>query len=78
MVPSIEQKVAIDEYFTHSNKDVADKQQMAGPEENQDQKTDKVQTTVVSKDFILSVLSLAIGKPFFLDPNVGQKIDVKV
>ena len=78
MVPSIEQKVAIDEYFTHSNKDVTDKQQMAGPEENQDQKTDKVQTTVVSKDFILSVLSLAIGKPFFLDPNVGQKIDVKV
>ena len=78
MVPTIEQKVAIDEYFTHNNKDVANNKQMAGPEENQNKKADKVPVTVVSKDFILSVLSLAIGKPFFLDPNVGHKIDVKV
>lgn len=78
MVPTIEQKVAIDEYFTHNNKDVANNQEMAVTDENQEKKANKVQTTVVSKDFILSLLSLAIGKPFFLDPGVGQKIDIKI
>ena len=78
MVPTIEQNVAIDEYFTHNNKDVANNQQVAEQEEDNNKRTDKVQPVVVSKDFILSLLSLAIGTPFFLDPNIGQKIDVKV
>ncbi len=33
---------------------------------------------IVSKDFILNLLLLAIGKPFFLEGNLGKKIDVKV
>lgn len=33
---------------------------------------------VVSKDFILNLLSLAIGKPFFLEGNLGKKVDVKI
>ncbi len=79
MVPSIEQKVAIDEYFTHSNKDVAlEKQAESNQEETGAKKMDKVPSMVVSKDFILNLLSLAIGKPFFLDPGLGQKIDVKI
>jgi hypothetical protein len=33
---------------------------------------------VVSKDFILNLLSLAIGKPPRLDSNLGESVDVKV
>ncbi len=33
---------------------------------------------IVSKDFILGLLSLAVGKPFFLEGNLGAKVDVKV
>ena len=79
MVPAIEQKVAIDEYFTH-NRDVNNEQQNNGINNNnqEEKKVDKVPSMVVSKDFILSLLSLAIGKPFFLDPGLGQKIDVKI
>jgi hypothetical protein len=33
---------------------------------------------VVSKDFILGLLSLAIGKPFFLEGNLGANVDLKV
>ena len=79
MVPAIDQKVAIDEYFTHSNKDVTGEKQVENKtEDNAQQKTDKVPSMVVSKDFILNLLSLAIGKPFFLDPGLGQKVDVKI
>jgi len=33
---------------------------------------------VVSKDFILSLLSLAIGGPFLLEGNLGEKVDVRI
>ena len=33
---------------------------------------------IVSKDFILGLLSLAVGRPFFLESNLGGKVDVKV
>jgi hypothetical protein len=33
---------------------------------------------IVTKDFILNLLSLAIGKPGFLEGNLGNKVDVKV
>jgi len=35
-------------------------------------------TVVVSKEFILNILSLSIGKPFFLESNLGRKIDIKL
>ena len=35
-------------------------------------------SVIVSKDFILGLLSLAVGKPFFLEGNLGAKVDVKV
>jgi hypothetical protein len=33
---------------------------------------------IVSKDFILGLLSLAVGKPSGLEGNLGKAVDVKV
>ena len=38
----------------------------------------EVPVEVVSKDFILGLLSLAIGKPLILEGNLGTNVDVKV
>ena len=38
----------------------------------------EVPVEVVSKDFILGLLSLAIGKPLVLEGNLGTNVDVKV
>jgi hypothetical protein len=37
-----------------------------------------VPVEVVSKDFILGLLSLAIGKPLVLEGNLGTNVDVKI
>jgi len=42
-------------------------------------KADSNQSTViVSKEFILNILSLAIRKPFFLESNLGRRVDLKL
>jgi hypothetical protein len=38
----------------------------------------EVPVEVVSKDFILGLLSLAIGRPLVLEGNLGTNVDVKV
>jgi hypothetical protein len=38
----------------------------------------EVPIEVVSKDFILGLLSLAIGKPLILEGNLGNNVDLKV
>ena len=38
----------------------------------------EVPVEVVSKDFILGLLSLAIGRPLTLEGNLGTNVDVKV
>ena len=38
----------------------------------------EIPVEVVSKDFILGLLSLAIGKPLILEGNLGTNVDVKV
>jgi hypothetical protein len=41
-------------------------------------KPEALPVEVVSKDFILGLLSLAIGKPLVLEGNLGTNVDVKV
>jgi hypothetical protein len=71
MVTGINEQVAIQEYQPRT--------------ENYPVKTDKSTNidkngspVIVSKDFILGLLSLAVGRPFFLESNLGGKVDVKV
>ena len=71
MVTGIAEKVTIQEYFPQAEKET--------PEISVHNKVDEGgNPVVVSKDFILNLLSLAIGKPFFLERNLGQRIDVKI
>jgi len=71
MVTGITDKVAIQEFVSHAEKDSS--------EVRVNLPVDEVgNPVVVSKDFILNMLSLAIGKPFFLDGNLGSNVDVKV
>ena len=37
-----------------------------------------VPVEVVSKDFILGLLSLAVGRPMVLEGNLGTNVDVKI
>jgi len=70
MVTGITDKVTIGDYLPQVEHE---------SHETTPQKTDESgNPVIVSKDFILNLLSLAIGKPFFLDGNLGNKVDVKV
>lgn len=70
MVTGITDKVTIGDYYPQVEQ---------ATHEASAQKTDEIgNPVIVSKDFILNLLSLAIGKPFFLDGNLGNKVDVKV
>ena len=71
MVTGINEQVAIKEYQPHFEKTPVE----AESSTNVDKSGSPV---IVSKDFILGLLSLAIGKPFFLEGNLGRKVDVKV
>jgi hypothetical protein len=76
MVAEISERVALEEYRPRVEMDA---QKTAEPEIKAAQSADDSgNPVVVSKDFILNLLSLAIGKPFFLEGNLGNKIDVKV
>ncbi|MFW6139307.1 MAG: hypothetical protein ACOC7U_09050 [Spirochaetota bacterium] len=66
----------VQEYQLHSDKV---KQQVHKGTTGENTASDKgAEPEVVSKDFILNLLSLAIGKPYFLEGNSGKKIDVRV
>ena len=70
MVTGITDKVTIQEYYPQ-----VEQQPQKTSVKNTDESGNPV---IVSKDFILNLLSLAIGKPFFLEGNLGKKVDVKV
>jgi hypothetical protein len=77
MVTALSDKVTIQDYYPQVEKDIPEVSETSAPKI-------KVQTdesgnpVVVSKDFILNLLSLAIGKPFFLEGNLGQSVDVRI
>ncbi len=71
MVTEINEQVAIQEYQPRTDKTPV----KTGNSANIDKNGGPV---IVSKDFILGLLSLAVGNPFFLEGNLGGKVDVKV
>jgi len=75
MVPGIEQKVTIEDYFPRKGVNGTPQIHTTNGERKS---PDDRGTVVVSKDFILNILSLAIGKPYSPDRSVGQKVDLKV
>ena len=76
MVTGVIDKVAIQEYYPQVEKDTAE---ISVNTPNVQFPTDESgNPMVVSKDFILNLLSLAIGKPFFLEGNLGQSVDVRI
>lgn len=70
MVTGISDKVTIQEYYPQPEQEIHE-----ANVQNTDESGNPV---IVSKDFILNLLSLAIGKPYFLEGNLGKKVDVKV
>jgi hypothetical protein len=76
MVSGISEQVAIHEYFPQEVH-VQSENVKAEPAGNV--QVDEVgNMVVVSKDFILSLLSLAVGRPNLLEGNLGKTVDVKV
>lgn len=73
MVTGITDKVTIHEYMPQVSQEQQQVQQVSASGVD-----DSGNPVVVSKEFILNLLSLAIGKPFFMDGGLGNKIDVKV
>jgi hypothetical protein len=74
MVAALNEKVIGPDMFPQIEQDV-----MAQKHVNKSIKVDDVgNPVVVSKDFILNMLSLAIGKPPRLDGDLGESVDVKV
>jgi hypothetical protein len=70
MVTSVAEKVTIGDFHPHVEQEYQGKSSL---------KTDESgNPVIVTKDFILDLLSLAIGKPNFLEGNLGTKVDVKV
>jgi hypothetical protein len=76
MLAGVTDKVAAQEYHPQVEKDTAE---YSVHTPNTQIPTDESgNPVVVSKDFILNLLSLAIGKPFFLEGNLGQSVDVRI
>ena len=71
MVTGINEQVAIQEYQPRNEKNPVRTENTGNMDKNGS-------PVIVSKDFILGLLSLAVGKPFFLEGNLGGKVDVKV
>ena len=71
MVTGINEQVAIQEYQPRTEKYPVKAENNVITDKNGS-------PVIVSKDFILGLLSLAVGRPFFLDSNLGGKVDVKV
>ena len=72
MVTGVSDKVAIQDFFPQTENSSPE---VAAVQTPTDESGNPV---VVSKDFILNLLSLAIGKPFFLEGNLGQSVDVRI
>ncbi len=77
MVTSVTDKVTIQDVHPHVDQET---RQASVHQTNTGvrQTDDSGNPVIVSKDFILNLLSLAIGKPFFLEGNLGNKVDVKI
>ena len=71
MVTGINEQVAIQEYQPSIEKNSVKAENSAKRDKNGG-------SVIVSKDFILGLLSLAVGKPFSLEGNLGGKVDLKV
>jgi hypothetical protein len=71
MVTGINDQVAIQEYQPRTEKHPVKTESNTTVDKNGS-------PVIVSKDFILGLLSLAVGRPFFLENNLGGKVDVKV
>ena len=77
MVTTISDKVTIQDFFPQADKGLPEEAGRHAPKVNL--RTDESgNPVVVSKDFILGLLTLAVGKPFFLDGNLGQSVDVRI
>ena len=77
MVTAVTEKVTIQDFFPQSDRDTGAEPVRLAPKVRV--RTDESgNPVVVSKDFILNLLSLAVGKPFFLDGSLGQSVDVKI
>jgi len=72
MVTGITDKVTAKDYFPQAEKELSESAEIRTPTD------ESGNPVVVSKDFILNLLSLAIGKPFFLEGNLGQSVDVRI
>jgi len=70
MVTGINDKVTIQDVYHHVAK--------GGEPKSPTQVDESGNPVVVSKDFILNLLSLAIGGPLFLEGDLGEKVDVKI
>lgn len=76
MVTGISEQVAVQEHYPQEVKvhSVHNSPELAGPV----QVDEGGNLVVVSKDFILGLLSLAVGRPGGLEGNLGKTVDVKV
>ena len=72
MVTSVTEKVTIQDYYPQAEKETSEAVKIKTPTD------ESGNPVVVSKDFILNLLSLAIGKPFFLEGNLGRSVDVRI
>jgi hypothetical protein len=76
MVSGISEQIAVQEHFP---KEMSIQSEQVKTEPTGPVHVDDVgNLVVVSKDFILGLLSLAVGKPGGLEGNLGKTVDVKV
>ena len=73
MVTGIMEKVAVQDMHPFAERE-APEARAALPKAG----AEAVPVEVVSKDFILGLLSLAIGKPMVLEGNLGTNVDVRI
>jgi len=77
MVTTISDKVTIQDFVSQAEKRPPENPEKDAPKARL--RTDESgNPVVVSKDFILGLLSLAVGKPFFPDGNLGQSVDLRI
>jgi hypothetical protein len=73
MVTGIMEKVAVQDMHPYAEREAPEPKvalSKSGAE--------TVPVEVVSKDFILGLLSLAVGRPMILEGNLGTNVDVKI
>jgi hypothetical protein len=73
MVTGIMEKVAVQDMHPYTEREAPEaKVSLSKPG------AEAVPVEVVSKDFILGLLSLAVGRPMVLEGNLGTNVDVKI